>query len=339
MLTLGIDIGGVNTKATLFKDRDLEKNWIEHIPLWKEFDSLEEFLEELETSSKPTAVGVTMTGELCDVFESRQKGVEKIVRTVEETFRGRNVHYLSLSGDFISGRKAMSSPKKVSAANWVASGLLVGKEYPDCLLIDVGSTTTDLIPIKNGRPDPDGWTDFERLKVKELIYTGVLRTPPPFLKDEVNIGGNTVGLASEYFANMGDIYRTLELLEEDEYTCDTPDGRGKGREECMKRIARVLCSDLEEMGEKSVIKVARRFRQAQIQKVRKGLLEMSNLHEIGKRTPVVVTGVGSEILAREAAEEASFERIIELSEIYGEVSSRMTPAFSLGLLVSEVINT
>ncbi|KXB07410.1 hypothetical protein AKJ52_00225 [candidate division MSBL1 archaeon SCGC-AAA382C18] len=337
MLSLGLDIGGANTKAVLFEDSELDDYWLEHIPLWKNWENLREFLKKLENVSNPQKVGITMTGELSDVFESKREGVKKIVNTVEEIFSS-DVYYLNLEGNLVSGKKAYSSPYKLSASNWVSSALLVGSKYPNCLVIDAGSTTTDIIRVEDKKPKPEGWTDLERLQTGELVYTGVLRTPAPYLKSKLSINGKSFGIAAEYFANMADVYRTLDFLEVEDYTCETPDGRGKNKKECMQRLARLFCSDVEEVGEGLIIKAAEEFRDAQISKIMDGIERVKQIHNISKTLPIIVTGIGGEILAKEAAKQVGFENIINLRNIYNEVAAEMTPAYSLGLLVKEEAN-
>jgi len=46
------------------------------------------------------------------------------------------------------------------------------------------------------------------------------------------------------------------LISEDDYTCDTPDGAGKTRTDAMRRLARVVCADLTEIGEKEIASIA-----------------------------------------------------------------------------------
>ena len=69
-----------------------------------------------------------------------------------------------------------NNPLALAAANWIATAPLAAHIYPDCVLIDIGSTTTDIIPIKNGKECARGRTDLERLGTGELVYTGALRT-------------------------------------------------------------------------------------------------------------------------------------------------------------------
>src|SRR5947208_2344005 len=68
---------------------------------------------------------------------------------------------------------------RTAAANWLATAVWAGRFAPEgaALLIDAGSTTTDIVPLWNGRPMPLGLTDPDRLRTGELVYTGARRTP------------------------------------------------------------------------------------------------------------------------------------------------------------------
>lgn len=335
MLSLGLDIGGANTKAVFFRDENVERHWLEYIPLWKDKDSLGFFLEKLSEMKEPETLGVTMTGELADVFESKEEGVKEIINTVENIFPDSTIYYLNLKGELITKDEALSSVKQLYASNWVSSGLLIGKEHPNSILIDVGSTTTDIIPIKKGKPKPIGETDFERLKTSELIYTGTLRTPLPYLKSKIKLQKNEIGIAAEYFAITADVYRVLDLIDKKDYTCETPDGRGKTKKECMARIARIFASDLEEIREELIIKTSKIFHKTQINQVKKGLEKVTTEHKINKKTPIIITGIGKQILAQKAAEKAKYEKIIDLEEKYNKTAALMTPAYALGILARE----
>lgn len=337
MRSVGIDIGGANTKAVFFQDCEVEDYWLEHIPIWKGLEKLEVFLEDLEESTEPQVVAITMTGELSDVFNSKHEGVERLVRMVGEIFSNSPTYFLSLRGDFLPADEALSSPEELSASNWVSSALFLGIDYPNSLLIDVGSTTSDLIPIRDGNPDPQGWTDYGRLKTKELVYTGILRTPLSYLKSEVSLAGEKTGIAAECFANMADAYRVLGLIDESNYTCETPDGRGKSEEECMRRIARMFCSDLEKIGEDRAIEAAEVFQEEQVSMLREAVEEVAERHDLDKSDPILATGIGRRILAETAARRAGFEDIVDVAEAYDEIAALMTPAYGLGMLIGEEV--
>jgi probable H4MPT-linked C1 transfer pathway protein len=335
VLSLGLDIGGANTKAILLEDGRVADHWLRYIPLWKDKRALDQFLKQLARSASPDRVGATMTGELCDIFRTKQRGVEEIVEAICGAFGDDICYFMSLDGVLLTRLQSLNSPGKLAAANWVASALAVGKKYPNCLLIDVGSTTTDIIPVKNGRPSPSGWTDFQRLGTGELVYTGVLRTPLPCICSEVKLRGERIAVAAENFAVMADVYRALGMLTVADYTCETPDGRGKDRESCMQRIARTFCSDLEELGRDFVLEAARIFQHEQVELVTRALRKVVSSHKLPRTMDAVLTGLGRKVLAQEAAERAGLKRTIDLAAIYGEEAALMTPAFGVGMLAME----
>ena len=55
-------------------------------------------------------------------------------------------------------------------ANWHAGAALIARYCREALLIDMGSTTTDIIPIVAGAVAARGYTDAERLTTGELAY-------------------------------------------------------------------------------------------------------------------------------------------------------------------------
>jgi probable H4MPT-linked C1 transfer pathway protein len=128
---------------------------------------------------------------------------------------------------------------KVAAANWHAMATWAGRgllaDFQSTLLIDTGSTTTDIIPIWLGQPSPVGRTDFGRLQSKELVYTGVRRTPICALLTE--------GIAAEFFATTEDAYLRLGMLDENPNCLQTADGRPATAKYAHARLSRMLGGD------------------------------------------------------------------------------------------------
>ena len=58
---------------------------------------------------------------------------------------------------------------EVAGVNWVATAWLVSKFIKNCIVVDIGSTTTDIIPIVDGKMVVKGKTDLERLSNGELV--------------------------------------------------------------------------------------------------------------------------------------------------------------------------
>jgi probable H4MPT-linked C1 transfer pathway protein len=329
MLSLGLDVGGAHTKAVLVEGERARASLLRYLPLWKERTKLGGVLRELRKWGAE-GVGVVMTGELADVFPSRAEGVRELVGEVGRVWR--KALFLTLKGELVGKEEALSRPLSVAASNWVASALLVARGFPDALFVDVGSTTTDLVPIAGGRVANLGSTDLQRLRRGELIYTGVLRTPVPCVLREVE----GVGVAAENFSVMGDVYVLLGKLEPEDYSCETPDGRGKDPESCGRRLARSFCSDPEEVGEAFLWRCARILHQEQVRRLTEGMKRVRERYGLGG-CPAVLAGVGRKIVGEEAARKAGFRKVVDLERIYGREAALMTPAFSMGVLAGEAV--
>src|SRR5215510_4583983 len=133
----------------------------------------------------------------------------------------------------------------VASANWHASASFVATRRAQAVLIDIGSTTTDIVPIRGGRVDAAGYTDDERLVSEELVYTGATRTPVMAVAESVPFGGQRQRLMAEHFATMADVHRLTGELPADADQLPTADGRGKSPEDSARRLARMLGRDLQ----------------------------------------------------------------------------------------------
>jgi probable H4MPT-linked C1 transfer pathway protein len=231
---LGLDIGGANLKAATADKRAVSVPF----PLWKQPEKLSAALAEL-VAKFPDAeeLAVTMTGELCDCFETKRDGVSAIIKAVRGASAGRLIRVWSTDGVFLNSEEAKQNHLKVAAANWHALATYAGIFVPQgrAILIDVGSTTTDVIPIMDGVPVPQGKTDYDRMFSGELVYTGVRRTPVCAVAPWY--------LAAELFATTLDVYLTLGMIPEDPNDRDTADGRPATRKCARARLARMLCAD------------------------------------------------------------------------------------------------
>lgn len=337
MQSLGLDVGGANTKAILLDGGRMEKSWLRYIPLWKDKKALGRFLRDLAGSTRPRVVGVTLTGELCDIFQTKQEGVTEIVQTTCDAFGEDICLFVALDGTLLTREQSLATPKNLAAANWMASTSIVGRKRANCIFVDVGSTTTDIIPLQGGKPAPLGRTDLQRLKTGELVYTGVLRTPLPCICHEVSLGNERIGIAAEYFAIAADVYRVLGMIRQEDYICETPDGRKKDKQSCMQRIARLFGSDVEEIGEAQIIMAAKFFHDQQTDLVARGLEKVMGLHGLPRDSEIVVAGLGGRILAKKAALALGLNEVIDLATLYDEDAALMAPAFGAALLAIEAL--
>ncbi len=318
LMILGIDIGGANTKVASSDGKLIE---LHYVPLWKN-TKLPELLLDISARLRPEKTGVVITGELADCFPDKDSGISYIIDAVNNAFS--DAYFLDSSGIFTKEKK-----RELAATNWMASALFVGKEYTDCIFVDIGSTTTDIIPIRKGVPRV-GRTDFSRLKNSELVYTGVLRTNIAAIIDRVILGGAACRISSELFAITADAYMVLGMIQEDEYTCETPDGAGKSLPDARRRLARVVCADLFEIRDDELVLIAQQVMETQVRVVMEALRDVAEKHSIRR---IVACGLG-EFLAKKAAEELGFDDVL-ISEKYGKEISKVFPAYAVARLLSK----
>jgi probable H4MPT-linked C1 transfer pathway protein len=276
---LGLDIGGANLKAAHTAGK------AQSVPfaLWKAPDQLADELRHIFTSL-PTAsrLAVTMTGELCDCFESKRAGVEHILAAVTAVAGSAPVHVWTNAGRFASALEARREPLAVASANWLAQATLAARWVSSGLLIDVGTTTTDIIPLHRGRPVPVGRTDPERLRSGELVYRGWRRTPLCALVDG----------AAELFATTHDVYLALEMVPEDGDDRDTADGQPATTAAAWRRLARMLCADLETCTHEERLALARQAHDRLVERI------ATAIRTVAKRLPgpveqVIAAGSGA----------------------------------------------
>ncbi len=220
----------------------------------------------------------------------------------------------------------------MAAANWMASATLLADSYRDALLVDVGSTTTDIIPIVGGRVVAKGRTDTARLRSGELVYTGALRTPVCAIVRSVPVGGRRCRVAAEHFAIAADAHLWLGRIDADGYTCETPDGRGRLREEAGARLARVVCADLETLGPDDVTAIAEHVWRAQVRQIVAGIRQV--LRRLGASAPRVALLAGSGAFLGRAAAAAAELTPRPLEGSFGARGARALPAVAVARLLA-----
>jgi len=325
MTVLGLDIGGANLKAATAAGRAVSVPFA----LWKQPDALPAALATLVVEFPETdELAVTMTGELCDCFATKREGVNRILDAVEFAAAGCPVRVWGTGGNWLSVAEARVRTLEVAASNWHALATFAGRFAPvgNALLIDIGSTTTDIIPLENGIPMALGYTDWDRLHSGELVYIGVKRTPI------MALGYPTI--CSEYFADTRDLHIALGHAPEDPTATDTADGRPATLDNCIARMARMIGGDPETLGPEIVRDFAGRCFRQQCARIQKGLL--------GVKPPdlqtLIVSGTG-EWLAREVWHHTYPDltpRIISLSAELGRDVSACAPAYAVAVLASEM---
>jgi (4-(4-[2-(gamma-L-glutamylamino)ethyl]phenoxymethyl)furan-2-yl)methanamine synthase len=294
--TLAVDIGGANTKAAWLDGTSL-RTASRPFEIWRDREGLAAVLREIATVPAD-AVAITMTAELSDAFRTKREGVAFVLDAAEAAFGDRPLSVLTTAGDLISVAEARARPWDVAAANWMATALAVAGEHPDALLIDVGSTTADVIPIAGGRIAATGRNDLERLLAGELVYTGVLRTNLAAIAQRVPVRGGWCPVASEYFAISADVHLVLGHMAEEAYDCPTPDGRPATVAFARERIARLVCADVDQLDADEIDAIADFLDGEQLRQIEDAARRVQCA--LPSAAPVVAVGSGA-FLSREVA--------------------------------------
>ncbi len=252
---VGWDIGGAHVKAVLL---DESQNVI-HVqqmacPLWLGLDQLKTvmlaILKSMEVESQQVHHAVTMTGELVDLFANRHEGVLAIAQFVSHLL-GNEILFYAIDSKtnaphLVTLNQVPERTKMIASANWHASACLIAQIMPSALLVDIGSTTTDIITIENGKIINQAMTDAERMQQDVLVYTGVVRTPVMAVAQKLPLGSTETNVAAEYFATMADVYRLTGELSEAVDMAETADGAPKTVLASARRLARMVGHDVED---------------------------------------------------------------------------------------------
>jgi probable H4MPT-linked C1 transfer pathway protein len=335
--TIGWDLGGVHVKAALVIDGRIMSVVQAPCALWRGVQALDEALDTLPDWARQEARhSVTMTGELCDAFADRREGVDALSSWAASRLNGTVVIYGGRRG-FLSPAAAKEAALDVASANWHATARLVGRHLTEALLVDIGSTTSDLIAIRGGVPRARGYSDAERLRTGELVYAGAVRTPLMALAVEIPFRGVPIGLMAETFASTADVYRLLSLLPPEADQQSTFDGRGKSIEETETRLARMVGHDRMDASSEDWRQLATAFAEAQLARLAQAAMRIINAGGLPLQAPVVGCGVGRFIAASLAAR---LDRpYIDLAELMAAGEDRdwissCAPAVAVALLAS-----
>jgi probable H4MPT-linked C1 transfer pathway protein len=324
---LGLDIGGANLKIAHSSGTAA----LEPFELWKHPNALLDVLRtQMDLQPPFELLAVTMTGEICDCFTTKREGVAAILDSVTRLAAHHPVLVWQTDGQLVDVATAKSRPIRTAAANWSALAHYAGRYVPkgSGLLIDIGSTTTDIVPLAEGKPATAAQSDLERLRCHEMIYTGVRRTPVCAL-----LGAEG---AAEWFATTLDVYLLLGLIAEDANDRRTADGRPATRVAAQARLARMLCADSEELSEAATNALAVQVSKRQIELIRRATTMVASTLQ-SPLCGIVLAGSG-EFLARatlEADRSLKLPPVISLAEQLGSELSNVACAYAIAVLAAE----
>lgn len=330
----GWDIGGAHLKVSRCDQHGQLISSIElPCPLWQGIDGLADSLRQAlrQLDNHADRHFITLTGESADCFANRQQGVTDIINAVAEQLPAANCQVFSQSQTWLDLTDAKQHWQQVASMNWLATASWLAKHYSDALLIDIGSTTTDIIAITDGQPQLQAFTDQGRLQSGELVYSGVIRTPLMALAQQIPFAGQLQKVANEVFATTADIWRLLDKLP-DNISDRSADGQNWGAAHCRQRLARMVGSDAENYPESHWQQLAQWYGQQQIQQIYASCQQIINSQRsLTTQAPVIGAGIGR-FLAAEIA--VLLGRLyLDMADLQvGEPAAIAAPASAMALL-------
>ena len=348
---VGLDIGGANLKAAVWLSNQEVRGASLNFPMWKQPDQLAEGVRQLlvtlgKTDHQTIDLAITMTGELADCFATRREGVSRIIDQLSQVVSPDRLGIYTVDGRWFTAEQAQRDPWTVAASNWHALASWLAQWPPTAhafqcgVLIDIGSTTIDILPVSGGRLATGARTDRDRLEQSQLLYSGMRRTPICAVLPRFVLDGVSVPVMAELFATSDDAYVCLGLVDEAPHDVDSADGRPRTKPFAAARLARMIGEDAERLTDSQVHSLAQQVINAQAtqlaQAIKVNLLQVCG----GMHRPMVTvdlphlicSGHGLPLFEQTIRTVSMPCRVVRLNEHVDEEVSRSAPAAAVAWL-------
>jgi (4-(4-[2-(gamma-L-glutamylamino)ethyl]phenoxymethyl)furan-2-yl)methanamine synthase len=321
---IGWDVGGAHVKAARLQGGALVDVVQWPCPLWQGLPQLQQVLDQAQQRWPDLAQcqhAVTMTGEMVDCFAHREDGVSRIAGCLAQRLPAPRF-YTHDSG-WCDAQQAAALWPQIASANWLAtashcarvlatssatsstassaqtlaSTSATTRPQNEGVLIDIGSTTTDLVAFRHGQVLTAQRSDVQRLASGELVYQGVVRTPLCALAQRVPWRGVLHNVMNEFFATTADIYRLTGELAPEHDQHPSADGAPKDTPATHARLARMVGLDARDGTPADWLAFAHAWRAAQVAELRGQLRRVLAAHSLGPQAVVVAAGCGAFLVA------------------------------------------
>ena len=329
---IGIDIGGAHLKVVGLNNND-EVIYVKYssCKIWENIENLDKEFEQInQITGRSALCAITMTAELCDNFTSRQKGAEKLIKKCE-LLKIDKYFYINSSKIFSKNPKF----SELVSMNWHSVGRYLEKKIKSCVAIDFGSTSTDILCIKNHKLLNKFFDDYSRLNNNELIYTGLTRTPLFGVSNSIKINKTEMNIIPEYFSDMSDIYRILQKIDSSYDIDKTADGRSKSLHNSLKRVSRSFGFDYKKESLSTLLEISNQLKEIQLTKI--FAIYLKNIQKYSlTNEPIILSGIGqnilSDFLSKKGIHTIKFQDFLKKSKLNSQASFH-APALSIALLL------
>lgn len=268
--------------------------------------------------------------------------------------QAHELRFYGVGNVFLSASDAKVRTRDVASANWHAAGQWAAtmstvwnaarpkqrsetdsdgqSTKSDGLYIDIGSTTTDLIPFFDGNVATQSITDHDRLLEQSLVYVGCGRTPVCSLVDALEHDSRRCLVMNEVFATIDDAMIILGLAAEAHADTFTADGRPRTLSNAMSRLARTIGLDGHDISSGSARVLSHQIVNAAGEKI------SAAIDEIDPGGLVVFGGHGNALFelpvvqSSLARRDQNERRALNLTDLLGFEVSRCLPAYAAAML-------
>jgi (4-(4-[2-(gamma-L-glutamylamino)ethyl]phenoxymethyl)furan-2-yl)methanamine synthase len=239
-------------------------------------------------------------------------------------------------GSFINCEHAIANWEQVAASNWHGTSLWCAQQFPACsgLVIDLGSTTCDLIPVSDGQVKARGLTDLQRLCEGELVYAGVGRTPLAMLRGTVQFRDREIGIARELFATIQDALIVLGEMNPQPDSTETADGFPLTISCSQRRLARMVCAETHELTELDLRTMAEQFKGSLVSLLEEAIKTLC-LRERVDFEQVILLGQGESFARPTVKRVLPNAKILSGTEIFSAEASGAAAAFAIAQLLNQ----
>jgi (4-(4-[2-(gamma-L-glutamylamino)ethyl]phenoxymethyl)furan-2-yl)methanamine synthase len=313
---IGWDVGGAHLKgARIGGDGKVLQVVQLPCPLWQGLSHLEQAIDRATTVLGTAPLhAVTMTGEMVDLFPDRSAGVRQLIETLRRRIPASRLAFYAGATGMLGEPETAGKEELLASANWRASAELVAMRLHAALLVDIGSTTTDLIPVAGGRVIARGVDDTSRMIAGELVYRGIVRTPLMALAHRAPYQGDWVPLMAEWFATTADVYRLTGELPDDADLHPAADGGEKSIAGSARRLARMIGRDSQQAPIDVWRELARWFARVQLAQIEEACDQVLGREGFPRDAPFVVAGAGRMII--EPVARRNGRRLIDFAELF-----------------------
>ena len=228
---------------------------------------------------------------------------------------------------------------RFAATKFWGSAYLASKLITRGLSIDTGTTSTDIIPIVDGAPDPEAVRDpdrynLDRLKTRRFSWYGMTATPLDYLAHEAEAAGEIWPLYPRV-AKTEVLTALLDLAPRDLTTAHAYDGKFPSVEVARFQLAQACGLDVSLIGDATLEAIARDLYRRMVERLAANVRQVAAHAGLGPLDQLqgAVMGLGRSSAARDALLQAGLrpERLVDVEEVLGADLSSVSTAYGAAL--------